>query len=112
MFPKGLGGLGNMGQLMKQALDLKANMERLKDELGEARVEASAGGGMVTVTMNGRMEVLALNIDREIINPDDPEMLATLVSAAVNEATRKAQEMVREKMTTLTGGIDIPGLTS
>jgi len=112
MFPKGLGGLGNMGQLMKQALDLKANMERLKDELANARVDASAGGGMVTVSMNGKMEVLALHIDREIVNPNDPEMLETLVAAAVNEATRKAQELVREKMTGLTGGIDIPGLTS
>ncbi len=112
MFPKGLGGLGNMGQLMKHALDLKANMERLKDELGNARVEASAGGGMVTVEMNGKMEVLSLHIDREIVNPDDPEMLETLVAAAVNEATRKAQELVRDKMSELTGGLDIPGLTS
>jgi len=112
MFPKGLGGLGNMGQLMKQALDLKANMERLKEELGNARVEASAGGGMVTVAMNGKMEVLSLHIDREIVNPDDPEMLETLVAAAVNEATRKAQELVRDKMSELTGGLDIPGLTS
>ncbi len=112
MFPKGLGGLGNIGQLMKHALDLKANMERLKDELGNARVEASAGGGMVTVEMNGKMEVLSLHIDREIVNPDDPEMLETLVAAAVNEATRKAQDLVRDKMSELTGGLDIPGLTS
>ncbi len=112
MFPKGLGGLGNIGQLMKHALDLKANMERLKDELGNARVEASAGGGMVTVEMNGKMEVLSLHIDREIVNPDDPEILETLVAAAVNEATRKAQDLVRDKMSELTGGLDIPGLTS
>lgn len=112
MFPKGLGGLGNMGQLMKQALDLKANMERLKDELAAERVEASAGGGMVTVAMNGKMEVLSIKIDPEVINPAEPEILETLVAAAVNEATRLAQDRVREKMSTITGGLDIPGLTS
>ncbi len=112
MFPKGFGGLGNMGALMKQALDLKANMERLKETLANERIEAAAGGGMVRVVMNGKMEVLSLKIERDIINPEDPEMLETLVSAAMNEATRLAQDRVREKMTELTGGIDIPGLTS
>ena len=112
MFPKGFGGLGNMGQLMKQALDLKANMERLKEALANERVEASAGGGMVRVVMNGKMEVLSLKIERDVINPEDPEMLETLVSAAINEATRLAQDRVKEKMTELTGGLDIPGLTS
>ena len=67
---------------------------------------------MVTVVINGKMEVQSIKIDPEIINRDDPEMLETLVAAAVNEATRKAQDLVREKMGELTGGIDIPGLTS
>jgi hypothetical protein len=62
--------------------------------------------------MNGKMEAQSIKIDPEIINRDDPEMLETLVAAAVNEATRKAQELVKEKMGELTGGIDIPGLTS
>jgi len=97
---------------MRQALDLKANMERLKDELAAERVEASAGGGMVTVAMNGKMEVLSIKIDPEVINPAEPEILETLVAAAVNEATRLAQDRVREKMSTITGGLDIPGLTS
>jgi hypothetical protein len=112
MFPKGFGGLGNMGHLMKQALDLKANMERLKESLANERVEASSGGGMVTVVMNGKMEVLSLKIERDIIDPAEPEMLETLVAAAVNEATRLAQDRVREKMSEFTGGLDIPGLTS
>lgn len=112
MFPKGLGGLGNMGQLMRQALDLKANMERLKEDLANERVEASAGGGMVTVAMNGKMEVLSIKIDPEVINAAEPEILETLVAAAVNEATRLAQERVKDKMSELTGGLDIPGLTS
>ncbi len=112
MFPKGLGGLGDMGNLFKQAMSLKQNMEQLKEQLANERVEASAGGGMVTVVLNGKMEVLSVKIDPEIIDRDDPEMLETLVAAAVNEGTRKAQELVRDKMTELTGGIDIPGLTS
>lgn len=112
MFPKGLGGLGNMGQLMRQAMDLKANMERLKEELAKERVEASAGGGMVTIAMNGKMEVLSVKIDPEVINAAESEILETLVAAAVNEATRLAQDRVREKMSEITGGLDIPGLTS
>jgi DNA-binding YbaB/EbfC family protein len=112
MFPKGLGGLGNVGQLMRQALDLKANMERLKEDLAKERVEASAGGGMVTIAMNGKMEVLSVKIDPEVINAAEPEILETLVAAAVNEATRLAQDRVREKMSEITGGLDIPGLTS
>ena len=112
MLPKGLGGLGNIGGLMKQAMELKDNMAQIKESLANEQVEASAGGGMVTITINGKMEVLAVKIDPEIINADDPEMLETLVAAALNEANRKAQELVKRKMTELTGGIDIPGLTS
>ena len=67
---------------------------------------------MVTVVLNGRLDVISVKIDPEIINPEEPEMLETLVAAAMNEANRKAQAMVKEKMTELTGGIDIPGLTS
>ncbi len=112
MLPKGLGGLGDIGNMMKHALELKSNMERLKETLAAERVEGSSGGGMVTVLMSGRLEVLSVKIDPEIVNPEDPEMLETLVAAAMNEANRKAQEMVKEKMTELTGGIDIPGITS
>lgn len=112
MLPKGLGGLGDLGNMMKHAMDLKSNLEKIKESLAEERIEASAGGGMVTVVMNGKLEVLSMSIDREIINPEEPEMLETLVAAAMNEANRKAQELVKGKMTELTGGIDIPGLTS
>lgn len=112
MFPKGLGGLGNMGNLLKQAMDMRQNMEQMKESLANERVEATAGGGMVTIVMNGKMEAQSIKIDPEIVNREDPEMLETLVLAAVNEANRKAQELVRDKMTELTGGIDIPGLTS
>ena len=112
MLPKGLGGLGDIGNMMKHALELKSNMEQLKETLAAERIEATAGGGMVTVVMSGKLDVISVKIDPEIINPEEPEMLETLVAAAMNEANRKAQELVKEKMTGLTGGIDIPGLTS
>lgn len=112
MLPKGLGGLGDLGNMMRHAMDLKSNLENLKESLAQERIEANAGGGMVSVVMSGKLEVLSISIDRDIINPEDPEMLETLVAAAMNEANRKAQELVKEKMTELTGGIDIPGLTS
>ena len=112
MLPKGLGNLGNLGGMVKHALELKGKMEELKESLAGEQVEASAGGGMVSVVMNGKMELITLSIDPEVIDAGDREVLETLVKAAVNEASRNAQELVKEKMTELTGGLDIPGLTS
>lgn len=109
---KGLGDLGKMGGMLKQAMEMKGRMEELKEELGNERVEGSSGGGMVQVVMSGKMELISIKIDPEIINPGEPEMLETLVQAAVNDGAQKAQEMVKEKMTELAGGLDIPGLTS
>ena len=108
---KGLGDLAKMGGVLKQAKDMMANMEAMKEKLGEEQIEASAGGGMVTVLMSGKIEVLSVKIDPEIANTDDLEMLETLVRAAVNEASLKAKDMVKEKMAEMTGGLDIPGLT-
>lgn len=108
MFPK---GIGNLSHLLKQAMNAKEKIEELRQNLGNEVIEASAGGGMVTVTLNGRFEVLSIKIDPEIINPEDPEMLETLVAAAVNEGVRKVQDLVKAKMTELTGGFEIPGLT-
>ena len=68
MLPKGLGGLGDIGNMMKHAMDLKSNMEELKETLANERIEAASGGGMVTVTMNGKLEILAIKIDPEIID--------------------------------------------
>ena len=112
MLGKGLGGLGDMAGLMKHAMDLRSNMESLKEQLSSETVEASAGGGIVKVVMNGKLELLSLTIDPEIIDSEDPEMLETLVAAAVNEGIRKAQDLLKTKMSQLTGGIDIPGITS
>jgi len=108
---KGLGNLGNMGNMLKQAMQLKERVEELKEQLGHERVEATVGGGMVTVEMTGKQEVVRVKIAPEAIDPDDPEVLETLVQAAVNEATRKTQEMVKARMQEITGGLDLPGVT-
>lgn len=112
MLPKGIGKLGDLSNMLKQAMQLKSRMEELKETLGDERVEASAGGGMVTVVMTGKMEIVSMSIDPDVIDREDPEVLETLVTAAANEAIRKAQELVKSKMTDMTGGIDIPGLTT
>ena len=83
---------------------------QLQEELASRTVEATAGGGMVAVTVNGKFEVLSLKIDREVVNPQDVEMLQDLVMAAVNEGVRKAQEMAAAEMGKVTGGMQIPGL--
>jgi len=100
------------GNLMKEAQKLQAQLESLKEEVAKRRVEASAGGGMVVVEANGNQEVLAVKIDREVITPEDPQMLEDLVLAAVNEALRKAREMVASEMSKLAGGLGgkLPGL--
>ena len=101
---------GGMGNLLKQAQQMQQKMARLQEELGQRTVEASVGGGMVSVTVNGKNEVLSLKIEPQVVDPDDIEMLEDLVLAGVNEALRKSQEMVSEEMSTLPGGMKIPGL--
>lgn len=101
-----------MAGMVKQAMEMKGRIEEVKESLGNERVEAQAGGGMVTVVMNGRFEVVSVSIEQEVVNPNEREMLETLVMAATNEATRRVQEVVKAKMTEITGGINIPGLTS
>ena len=110
MLPKGLGNLGNLSGMIKQAMEVKAKLEEIKESLGNETVEASAGGGMVTVVMTGKFEVISITIDPEVIDKEDPEMLETLTRAAVNEGLRKVQELVKEKMKEATGGLEIPGL--
>ncbi|HUU80573.1 MAG TPA: YbaB/EbfC family nucleoid-associated protein [Acidobacteriota bacterium] len=103
-------GIPNMGQLMKQAQQFQSKMAKLQEELGDRTVEASSGGGMVTVVINGRQEILSLNIDKEVIDPNDPEMLRDLIMAAINDAMSRAKAMMNEEMGKLTKGINIPGL--
>ncbi len=100
-------GLGN---IMKQAQMMQQKMARMQEELASRQIEASAGGGMVTAVVNGRQQVLSLKIEKSVVDPGDVEMLQDLVTAAVNEALKKSQEMMQEEMAKITGGLNIPGL--
>ena len=102
---------GMLGDLMRQAKKMQQEMARVQEETKKKTVEASAGGGMVTVTANGGMEIISIKIEREVVNPDDIEMLQDLIVAAVNEALRRAQQMVSEEMGKITGGLNIPGMS-
>ena len=100
-----------MGNMMKQAQKLQAKMMRMQEELADKTVETSSGGGMVTVVANGKQQVVSIQIEKEVVDPDDVDMLQDLVLAAVNDALAKSQEMVSAEMSKLTGGMNIPGLT-
>ena len=99
-----------MGNMMKQAQKLQAKMAKMQEELADRTVEGSAGGGMVKVVANGRQQVLTIVIEKDVVDPDDVEMLQDLVVAAVNEALTRSKEMVEEEMGKLTGGLKVPGL--
>ena len=103
-------GIPNMGNLLKQAQQFHAKMAKLQEELGDRTVEASSGGGMITVIANGRQEILSVKIDPEVIDPDDREMLQDLIMAAVNDALAKARSMVQEEMGKLTHGLNLPNI--
>ena len=102
-------GLGN---LLRQAQQMQKKMAQVQEELAQRTVEASSGGGMVRCVVNGRQEVLSLTIEREVVDPDDVEMLQDLVVAAVNEAIKRSQQMVAEEMGKIAGGlgVSLPGL--
>ena len=96
--------------LMQQAQKLQAQLLKAQEELANLNVEASSGGGMVTVVMNGQMHIQSVKISKEVVNPEEVEMLEDLVLTAVKEAQAKAQEAAAQKMGGLTGGLKIPGL--
>lgn len=100
----------NLGNIMKQAKKMQEKMTKLQQELETRTIEAQAGGGMVKVVVNGKFEVVSLQIEKDVVNPDDIEMLQDLIVAAVNEGIRKAQEMTSQEMSKITGGLNIPGL--
>ncbi|HUV37603.1 MAG TPA: YbaB/EbfC family nucleoid-associated protein [Patescibacteria group bacterium] len=100
----------DFGKLMKQAQQVQAKMAEMQEKLAKQTVETSAGGGMVTVVMNGQHEIVSITIDPEVVDPSDVEMLEDLIIAACNEARAKVDEMVRSEMSSLTGGLPIPGL--
>jgi len=100
-------GLGN---ILKQAQEIHSKISQLQEQMAGKTVEASSGGGMVSVVINGKQEILSIRIDPEVVSREDIEMLQDLVAAAVNEAIRKSQEMMTEEMKKITGGLSIPGL--
>jgi nucleoid-associated protein EbfC len=104
-------GFGGMGNLFKQAQEMQAKLARVQEELARKTVEASSGGGMVRVTVNGQLGLSSIKIDPAVVNPEEREMLEDLVLAAVNEGLRMAREMAAEEMSKITGGMKIPGLT-
>ena len=103
-------GIPNMGNLMKQAQQFQSKVTKLQEELGEKTVEASAGGGMVTVVANGRQEIVSIKIDPEVIDPEDADMLQDLIQAAVNDGLSRAKEMMNEEMGKLTKGLNLPNI--
>jgi DNA-binding YbaB/EbfC family protein len=97
-------------RMIQQAQQLQAQLLKAQEELASLTVEASSGGGAVTVTMNGQQQILSVKISPEVVNPEDIEMLEDMVLSAVKEAQVKAQEAAAKKMGGLTGGLKIPGL--
>ena len=104
-----MGGM-NPQDMMRQVQKMQAQMESIQEEANKEIVEATAGGGVVTVTINGALELQSIEIDPEVVDPEDVEMLQDLILAATNEAIQKAQDMVADRMSALTGGLGIPGL--
>ncbi|HOX15306.1 MAG TPA: YbaB/EbfC family nucleoid-associated protein [Smithellaceae bacterium] len=100
----------NIGNIMKQAKKMQEKIGRLQAELETKTIEAQSGGGMVRVIVNGKFEVVSLKIEKDVVNPEDIEMLQDLITAAVNEGIRKSQEMASSEMAKITGGLGIPGM--
>lgn len=102
----------NMQQIMRQAQKMQKKMEELQEQAANEVVEVTSGGGMVKVKMNGKQELLSIELEKEIIDPEDPEMLQDLIVAAVNEAVKKTQALMQDRMSELTGGmgLNIPGM--
>ena len=100
----------NMQKMMKQAQKMQAKMAKMQEEMEDKTLEATAGGGAVKVVVNGKQEVVDLQIDPEVVDPEDVEMLEDLVLAAVNQGMRDIQEMVNDEMGKVTGGMNLPGM--
>ncbi len=100
----------NMQQIMRQAQKMQKKMEEAQEEAANQVVEASAGGGMVSVKVNGKQELLEISIEKDVVNPDDVEMLQDLIVAAVNEGMKKSQQIMQDKLQGITGGLNIPGM--
>ncbi len=100
----------NMNNLMKQAQQMQAKLAMLQNELADREVEASAGGGMVKVKVNGKQQLLSISINKDCVDPNDVATLEELVFTAVNQAMKQSQDMVQQAMSKITGGMSIPGM--
>lgn len=111
-FPRnmGMGGMGNMNNMIKQAQKMQAEMLKAQESLSEQIIEASVGGGAVNVKINGKKELIELKLSPDAVDPDDIEMLEDMILSAVNEALRKADEAAAGSLKNITGGMNIPGL--
>lgn len=98
----------NLGQLMKQAQQMQSKMAEMQEKLGEMEVAGSAGGGMVTVTLNGKGEMKGIKLDKSIVDPEDIEVLEDLIVAAHNDAKGKAETAMQDEMQKITGGLQLP----
>ena len=103
-------GFGNINNIMQKAQEMQEELEKKQEELAEKEVEGTAGGGMVKVVMNGNEEVVDISIEKEVVDPEDTEMLEDLILAAVNNAKEKAEEMKQEEMGDIAGGMDLPNI--
>jgi len=99
-----------LGNIMREAQKMQAEMAKVQEEAKKKTVEATAGGGMVTAVANGAGELVSIKIEKDVVDPEDIEMLQDLILAASNEAIRRAQEQLNEEMSKLTGGMQMPGL--
>ena len=108
--PKVGGGAGNMQKQMKQLQQMQREMEQKQAELQEKEITTTAGGGAVEVTVNGQNQIVSLKIDRDVVDPDDVEMLQDLIVAAVNEGFRQMEQLANDEMNSLTGGLNLGGL--
>ena len=106
----GFPGGANMNNMMKQVKKMQEQMEKAQQDIEEKEFESTSGGGVVSATVNGRKEVIAIKIDPDVIDPEDGEMLEDLIIAAINDAMKKADEYSGQTMGKLTGGLNIPGL--
>jgi DNA-binding YbaB/EbfC family protein len=108
---KGFGGMpGNLQDIMKQAQKMQKEILKAQEEAANITAQGSSGGGMVKVTANGKNQLVSVEVEKEVINPEDPEMLQDLIIAAANEALQKVGEGLKAEMAKVTGGMNLPGL--
>jgi nucleoid-associated protein EbfC len=107
---RGIPGGGNIQNILKQAQVMQSRIQETQGQIEAHQCDAQAGGGVVKIVMDGRYRVVSLEITKEVIDPNDQEMLQDLISAAINEVTAKVQEYTKEKLGNVTGGVSIPGL--